>query len=179
MLINKEKAIVIAVDYQERLIPAMSNKEELIANSVKLLKGMRIIGVPVLFTQQYTKGLGTTIPEITEAAGTDTYFEKIAYSGFEVVKEALGTPEEHPYVILCGIEAHCCILQTAIELMENGYQAILAVDCTTSRKSMDLQIALERAKQEGVLLTTTEAILFELLHAAGTPTAKEIQKLIK
>lgn len=82
-------------------------------------------------------------------------------------------------MLLCGIESHICVLQTAMDLKAHGYQPYLITDCLSSRKPADHRMALERAKQEGILLTTYEAILFELLAAAGTPDSKAIQKLIK
>ena len=88
-------------------------------------------------------------------------------------------PEQQPYVLLCGIESHICVLQTAMDLKAHGYQPYLVGDCLSSRKPADHRMALERAKQEGILLTTCEATLFELLAAAGTPDSKAIQKLIK
>lgn len=179
MLIDREKAFVIAVDYQERLLPAMRDTRKLLDNSVKLLTGVKALGVPVVYTQQYTKGLGPTISCIRDVIGSDTYGEKLKYSCYECLEGMIPSPEERPFVIICGIEAHCCVLQTAIEMQSKGYRAVLVTDCISSRKEADEKYAIERAKQEGVLLTTYEAILFELLRKAGTDTAKVIQKLIR
>ncbi len=176
MRVIKEEAIAVAIDYQERLVPAMYEKERLIENSCILLAGLRELKVPTVFTQQYTKGLGMTVSEITEAAGTEEYLEKISFSAFETVKQAVNGKK---FVILCGMEAHICVLQTAIDLIEEGYIPVLVADCISSRKKYNIDAALERAVKEGAILTTYEAILFELLKEAGTPTSKVIQRLVK
>lgn len=176
MLLKREEVAAVAVDYQERLMPVMHEKEELLKHSVILLKGLRELGIPVYLTQQYTRGLGMTVKEITEAAGTEEYLEKISYSAAEEIISKLG---EKKKVILCGIESHICVLQTVIDLKEKGYTPVLVTDCISSRKRRDYEMALERAKQEGAILTTYEALLFELLGKAGTQEARRIQKLIK
>lgn len=176
MLLKREEVAAVAVDYQERLMSVMHEKEELLKHSVILLKGLRELGIPVYLTQQYTRGLGMTVKEITEAAGTEEYLEKISYSAAEEIISKLG---EKKKVILCGIESHICVLQTVIDLKEKGYTPVLVTDCISSRKRRDYEMALERAKQEGAILTTYEALLFELLGKAGTQEARRIQKLIK
>lgn len=176
MLIKREELAAVAVDYQERLMPVMYEKEELLAHSVILLKGLRELQIPIYLTQQYTRGLGMTVKEITDAAGTEAYLEKISYSAAEEVIPRLG---EKKTVILCGIESHICVLQTVIDLKSRGYTPVLVTDCISSRKKRDYDMALERAKQEGAVLTTYEALLFEILGKAGTPEARRIQKLIK
>ena len=117
-----------------------------------------------------------TVPEIVEAAGTREYLEIISYSAAEEVIPKLGGKKS---VILCGIESHICVLQTVIDLKSRGFQPVLVTDCISSRKARDLEMALERARLEGAILTTYEALLFELLGKAGTTEARKIQKLIK
>ncbi len=139
-------------------------------------EGLKELGIPIYITQQYTRGLGMTVPEIVEAAGTREYLEKISYSAAEEVIPKLGGKKS---VILCGIESHICVLQTVIDLKSRGFQPVLVTDCISSRKARDLEMALERARLEGAILTTYEALLFELLGKAGTTEARKIQKLIK
>lgn len=175
-----EDTMALIVDYQERLMPVIYEHDELEKKSCTLLKGLRTLGVPMVMTQQYTKGIGMTIPSITEAAGTSEYFDKITFSCYEdeAVRrkmEALGKKT----VIVCGIEAHICVLQTCIDLKEAGYTPVLVVDGISSRKASDTEVALMRAQSEGILLTTTESILFELTRKAGSPVFKEISRLIK
>lgn len=176
MRIIREEAAAVVIDYQEKLVPAMHKKEELIRNSQILLKGLKILGVPMCVTQQYTKGLGMTVSEIQEAAGTKAYMDKISFSTADVTAEQI---QGKKYVILCGIEAHICVLQTLIDLKAKGYVPVLVEDCISSRKKNDKKMAIKRAIQEGAIVTTYEAVLFELLKEAGTEESKAIQRLIK
>lgn len=180
MRIRKEEAIALVVDYQEKLMQVMTEKEELEKRAEILLKGLNILGVPMIVTQQYTKGLGMTVPVLQQAAGTEHFSEKITFSCMENEDIRRSVQESgKKYVIVCGIEAHICVLQTCIDLKEAGYETILVMDCISSRKETDKEGAILRAQQEGVLLTTLEALLFELTRTAGTPVFKEISRLIK
>lgn len=176
MRIEREQAVAIVVDYQEKLVPAMNNKEQLLHNSCVLLEGLKILGVPMVITQQYTKGLGMTVEEITQAVGTAEYIDKISFTAYDCVKEQI---RDRKYVIVCGIESHICVLQTVIDLKAAGFVPVLVADCVDSRKESDKQVALERARQEGAIVTTYESLLFELLKVAGTETSKKVQKLIR
>ena len=178
MRIKPEDSICIIIDYQEKIVPVMANREELIQNSVQLLEGLHILDVPVILTTQYAKGLGLNISQITEAAHTEEYIDKITFScyGAEEVKQAIAGKKN---VILCGIEAHVCVLQTLIDLQEAGYQTVLVEDCISSRNLHDKEIALLRAQKEGGILTTGEALLFELTERAGSDTFKQISRLVK
>ena len=203
MRISVEDTSCLVIDYQERIVPAMTKWEELIANSERFLKGLKILGVPMAITGQYTKGLGLNLPEIFAAVGTEEYIDKLTFSSYEVPEvqsflrhrmqeaakllsadgassAAIGQKEGRGgNVLLCGIEAHVCVLQTAIDLKEAGYTPILVTDCISSRKAGDKEIALIRAQQEGVLLSTSEALLFELTRRAGTDVFKQISRLVK
>ena len=176
MRIEREQAVAIVVDYQEKLVPAMNNKEQLLHNSCILLEGLKILDVPMVITQQYTKGLGMTVEEITQAVGTAEYIDKISFTAYDCVKEQI---RDKKHVIVCGIESHICVLQTVIDLKAAGFVPVLVADCVDSRKESDKQVALERARQEGTIVTTYEALLFELLKVAGTETSKKVQKLIR
>lgn len=176
MRIEREKALAIVVDYQEKLVPVMHDSETLIRNSSILLEGLKILEVPMVVTQQYTKGLGATVEPIEEASGMVGYAEKIAFTAYNAVKWDLRGKK---FVIVCGIESHICVLQTVIDLKAAGFVPVLVADCISSRKESDKQVALERARQEGAIVTTYESLLFELLKEAGTETSKKIQKLIR
>lgn len=176
MRIDAENAYAVAIDFQERLLPAMEGKEQLLEASCKLLKGLTVLGVPICATQQYTKGLGNTVEEVCRAGGLTSYIEKIRFSAYEDIKDVIS---EKKFIILCGIEAHICVLQTVIGLQEAGFVPVLVTDCVSSRKSEDKHMAFRRAQQEGAILTTCEALLFELLGSAGTEISKQIQRLVK
>lgn len=180
MRIKPEDTCCVIIDYQEKILPTMAEKEKLIANSVKLLTGLRILEIPMIMTAQYAKGLGENVPEITNAAGITEYCDKKTFSicddscAAEKLKN-LGKKN----VILCGIEAHICVQQSVSGLLEGGYAPILVEDCISSRDLHNKEIAVMRAVQEGAVVTTCESLLFELTGAAGTEQFKQISKLIK
>ncbi len=176
MRIERENTVALVIDYQEKLVPVMYEKERLFQNSAILLAGLRQLGIPMLVTQQYTKGLGITIQEIREAMESDDYIDKISFTAFNSVKEQV---RDKKFVIVCGIEAHICVLQTVIDLVEAGFVPVVVEDCISSRKPNDKKIALQRMQQEGAIITTYESLLFELLKVAGTEESKRIQRLIK
>lgn len=176
MRIERENTVALVIDYQGKLVPVMSEKERLIHDSAILLAGLKVLNIPMIITQQYTKGLGTTVSEVTDAVGSDAYVEKISFSAFECVKEKL---QGKKFVIICGIEAHICVLQTVIDLAAAGFIPVIVEDCISSRKINDKKMALKRMCAEGAMVTTYEALLFELLKVAGTDESKKIQCLIK
>lgn len=178
-MIEAKKSFAIAIDYQSRILTPMFERETLLENSVKLLKGLKILDVPIYMTQQYTKGLGETVDEITDATGTKEYTEKIRFGAYEDLKAILPKAAERPYAIVCGIEAHVCVLQTVLGLKKAGFAPVLIADCISSRKPTDLNMAIERARDEGVIITTCEALLFELLIKAEGETFKAISRLVK
>ena len=180
MRILAENTVALVVDFQEKLMPVMAEKETLEMRTGILLKGLKTLDIPTIVTQQYTRGIGMTIPSIAEAEGSGEYFDKITFSCFEDANIRNAVEQSgRKLVIVCGIEEHICVLQTCIDLKAAGYQPILVMDCISSRKLSDKEGALLRAQQEGILLTTSEAILFELTRKAGSPVFKEISRLIK
>lgn len=181
MRVILKDSVAIAVDFQEKLMPVVQDANQITNNAIILLSGLKELGVPLYLTQQYTRGLGQTVQPILEVVQDNTKesptpIEKISFSAYQVIQEFI---EGKRYVIICGVEAHICVLQTVIDLVAAGYIPVLVADCISSRKELDKQIAMERAKQEGAIITTYEAILFELLREAGTERSKRIQKLIK
>ena len=183
MKIERTETVAVIVDYQEKLMPVMNKTEEILHNAEILMEGLRILEIPMVVTQQYPKGLGETVSElqsIIKGAGEVPIIDKIRFSGFEDVESYLQAYEpQKKYAIVCGVEAHICVLQTVIDLIANGYTAVLVTDCISSRKEQDCLCAIERAKQEGAIVTTYEALLFELLQKAGTDESRKIQKLIR
>ncbi|MGI6007985.1 MAG: hydrolase [Ruminococcus sp.] len=180
MRIKAADTMAMIVDYQESLMKVMDQGEELVKNAGILIRGLKVLGIPMIITQQYTKGLGNSVAAIYEAAETEEYMEKIAFSSYreQHIMDAV-TQTGRKNVIVCGIEAHICVLQTCIDLKEAGYQPILVTDCISSRRKHDKDMGIQRAIQEGVLVTTYESILFELLEKAGSDTFKKISKLVK
>lgn len=180
MRITEENTMAIVVDYQEKLIPVINNNEQVVKNTEILIKGLREIGVPIITSQQYTKGLGATVKPIAEALGDFVPYEKSTFSlwGTEEIKSAIKA-EGRKNVVICGVEAHICVLQTVIDLIAEGFNVYIVEDCIGSRKQNDKKFACKRAVREGAFLTTYEAALYELTAGAGTPHFKAISKLTK
>lgn len=180
MRILKEQTIGLVIDIQERLVPVMEESEQLIENCQKLIQGLQILSVPLLTTQQYTKGLGETVEEIKSVITDFKSIEKKDFSCLDepVVAEKLALSGAIN-VIICGIEAHVCVLQTAIDLKESGYNPVVVFDCVSSRSFDNVDLAAERFRHEGILMTSLESILFELTRSANAPEFKEISKLVK
>jgi len=188
--LKKEDAVLVGIDFQERLMPAMKNNEELEAAAVKLVKGCRVLEVPVIMTQQYTQGLGPTIPAIA-AALTEPMGEEIDSAEFQPVEKtsfsAMGEPVfveileklGRKTVIIAGIEAHVCVQQTVIDLLEKGYTVFVANDCISSRSNTDKKYSQRRMADAGAIGTTYESILFELCGGAKDPGFKQISARVK
>ena len=181
MIIKANETAAIIVDVQEKLMPAMYNREMVERETNRLAEGLKVLDVPMIVTQQYTKGIGMTIPSVIETMGEDfSYMEKTSFGiyGEEPIKEAVdGLGKKN--VIVCGTETHVCVLQTCIQLKEAGYQPIMVVDACGSRHEIDRLFGIERAKQEGVIITTYEALLFELMGGSTCPVFRQISKIVK
>jgi len=180
MRILKENSAGLIIDIQERLFPYIHEHDKVARNTAILIQGLKAIGVPIVVTQQYTKGLGSTVPVIVEALGTEEYLEKVAFSccddqGFDGEITKLGRKN----IVIAGIESHVCVLQTTIDLLQKGYLPIVVEDCISSRNPNDKLIAVARMRAEGAVITTYESILFELLRYSGTAEFKEISRLVK
>jgi nicotinamidase-related amidase len=180
MRILRENSVGLVIDLQERLVPVMEEKEQLTENCIKLIQGLQILGLPVFVTQQYTKGLGETIDEIKSVMPDFQYIEKKDFScyGEPAFAEKLDNSGAKN-VIICGIESHVCVLQTALDLKEAGYVPVVVIDCVSSRSFDNVDLAAERFRYEGIMMTSLESVLFELTRSAGAPGFKEISKLVK
>ncbi|MBJ7330022.1 MAG: hydrolase [Solirubrobacteraceae bacterium] len=175
-LLKRDRAALIVVDVQEGFRPAIENFDGVVEQTVKLVRGVREMAVPVIVTEQYPKGLGATVPEVTEHTLGVEPIEKTVFSaaraeGFDL----LGRGQ----AIVVGIEAHVCVSQTAHDLIADGIDVHVVADAVSSRKAADRDRALERLEKSGATVTTTEAALFELLERAGSPEFKFVQGLVK
>lgn len=179
-LMTKEDTALVVIDLQTGLLAAMSVPEETIDAAARLIKGARALSVPVLATQQYTKGLGESTDEIKDALGDFKHVEKKVFSAMRVPEfaeeiRALGVKN----IVMAGIEMHVCVQQTALELMNSGYNVYIAADCTSSRTKYDKENALRRLTHAGAVVTTYESVLFELLGSASAEGFKEISNIVK
>ncbi len=180
MRIIREQSAAVIIDVQERLFPHMYEKDRLSETLCKLVQGLKLLGIPIVLMQQYTKGLGETIDQIRRLMPDAAFMEKKAFSCCDerVFMEQCKALAK-PYIIVMGIEAHVCVLQTVVDLVAAGYIPVLVEDCVSSRREHDKTIAVERMRSEGALVTTCESLLFELCRVSGTEVFKEISRLVK
>lgn len=178
LVANEVQGLVI--DYQTRLMPVIHDQAAILAKSVMLIKGLAALDVPMLVSEQYPRGLGHTVEEVAAITSSLPCFAKTSFSAVddEAISAALASAKRRT-VVVCGVEAHVCVLQSIIDLQQAGYQVVLPVDCVGSRQEADKTWAIERAKQEGACITTAEALLFELTRSAGHPAFKTISALVK
>ncbi len=177
--IEPQSTALLIIDIQERLMPVIAEKETVFTNANILLKGAQILHLPVIVTEQYPKGLGKTCPEVALPDG-QTVTEKVCFSCMlsdEVMEQLRAAGAKS--VILAGAEAHICVLKTALDALEQGFDVHVVADAVSSRTLQNKQLGLERMRQSGAFIVSTEMILFQLLHQAGTDTFKQISKLIK
>ncbi|MCG6122450.1 MAG: hydrolase [Microvirga sp.] len=184
MLMHAKRSRLLIIDLQERLTPAVTGADAAIARTKILLEAASALGVPVDVTEQYSKGLGHTIAPIREALpdGASVH-EKITFSawrdaGFAAHLKA-GRTRGRDQVVICGAEAHVCVLQTALDLASNGYGVFFVADATGSRAPTSVDLAIARARAAGCVVVNTEMVVFEWMERAGTDTFRAVSKLIK
>ena len=180
MRLTPENTIAVCVDYQEKLMPAIHDGAAVLQRAEILVKGLRLLNVPVIVTQQYTKGLGGTVEPVHSALGEYTPFDKLTFGAYDdaAIKAAIDAAGR-PNVLVFGTETHICVLQTALGLQEAGYHVMLVDDCCGSRKPADKESAFRRAMGEGIGISCCETVLFELTGIAGNETFKMISRLVK
>ena len=180
MTLYSDQAAILLIDVQERLVQAMSRKDELLRNLEILLKGGNIFGMPVLWAEQHPKGLGPTVPALSALLPGQQPIIKRSFSccGHEPFLQALNALQRKQ-MLVAGIETHVCVFQTALELHNLGYAVQVVSDAVSSRTPANNQIGLDRLRAEGITLTSTEMALFELLKVAEGAQFKEILTLVK
>lgn len=180
MLIRASDSVLVSIDMQERLVPAMQAPARTIRNTKMLLRAAELTGVPAILTEQYPQGLGSTIPEIAAAAGDSPIIPKMHFSCMEdetFAKTIRATGKRQ--AVLAGMEAHICVVQTASSLVEDGYSVFVVSDATASRTLESEKACIFRLSAAGVCVVTTEMVIYEWLGKAGTPAFKEMLALVK
>jgi nicotinamidase-related amidase len=174
-VLERDRAALLVIDVQEGFRPAVGEFETIAHNAGVLVQGARELGLPVVVTEQYPKGLGHTVPELAEhLEGVErhakTVFSATRADGFDL--------EGRDQALVCGIEAHVCVEQTVQDLLDRGIEVHVAADAVSSRTALNRRLGLEKMERSGAWVTSTEMALFELLGEAGTPEFKAIQKLV-
>ena len=169
---------LLVVDLQEKLLPKIEDRQEVISNSLGLVRAAKLLGIPAYATEQYPSGLGPSVAELVEMIperGSKTTFHCCAVP--QLLEQLYGHKIRH--VTLAGIEAHVCVAQTALQLMTLGFHVQVAADAVGSRHAVDRQFALRRLELAGAVVSTTEAILFEWAECSDRPEFKAISQLVK
>ncbi len=179
-MLEVNRTVLIIIDVQEKLARVMHEKEALVSNLQRLVKGMTVLEVPVIVTEQYPQGLGPTVPEIASLLPGLTPLPKTAFSCWndeQFVNKLKSL--QRTQVLICGIEGHVCVYQTACDLIAHGYETYAVTDTITSRTPENRQLSFEMMKQVGARMTGTETVLFELLKAAQGDKFKKISQIVK
>jgi nicotinamidase-related amidase len=182
VFLKREDCLLVVVDIQERLYGAMDAgfKDTFLKNSIVLIETAKASGIPLVVSEQYPKGLGKTVSEISRSLGDIPCLEKFSFSCYreKALKNAIDSTGKRA-AIICGIETHVCVMQTVLDLMAAGYSVAVASDAVCSRRMHDRLTALEAMGRSGALIYSTETIAFMLMEKAGTPLFKQISPLFK
>lgn len=179
-LLSAEHTGLFVVDIQERFRAVIPDFDEMLHASIRMVRTFRLLKLPIVVTEQYPQGLGSTVPEMREALGSAAADTKMTFScgSCESTERMLGAGQCRQ-VVICGIESHVCVQQSVYDLMHRGLQAYVPVDAVASRRVSDRDWALRRMARAGATLSTTESMAFELLENAKHPQFKAVQALFK
>ncbi|MFY9223125.1 MAG: hydrolase [Blastocatellia bacterium] len=178
-LLKRTETALLIIDLQEKLMPVIYNRTEIFSNVNKLIAGAEILSVPIIITEQYSKGLGHTCSDV-QLPNNPLIIEKMCFSSM-LSNEVVNKLQELKIksLIIAGVEAHVCVLKTALDALSQGFEVHIVADAVSSRKAFDKETALERLRQVGSYIVTVEMILFQLMDFAGTEEFKKISRLIK
>jgi len=178
-IVNKEDAVLLLVDLQEKLMQAIVTHDKIRKNISILIKAARVMDIPVILTEQYPKGLGPTLPEIKQHADEALYIEKVKFSAFGHEMDDYLAKIDRRTIILTGVETHICVYQTARDLVANGLRVHTIIDAVGSRAESNHINGLQLMSEFGAVVNNTETVLFDMLKTASTPEFKQISALVK
>lgn len=174
--LERERTALLVVDVQEGFRPVIDGFDAVARKVAVLVQAARVLDIPVVVTEQYPKGLGPTVPEVAEHLEGTPRLAKTVFAAPQAEGFSL---EGRSQAIVCGIEAHICVMQSALDLLEDGVHVEIAADAVSSRTALDREVGIERVREAGARVTSVEAALFELLGRAGTDEFKAVQRLVK
>jgi nicotinamidase-related amidase len=175
-LLERDRAALVVVDVQEAFRKAVDGFDEVVRQTAILVRGARILGLPVIVTEQYPQGLGETVAEVAEHLGGEARLPKVVFSACRADGFDLGGRDQ---ALVCGIETHVCVHQTVHDLIDAGVEVHVAADAVSSRTPRNRELGLERMERSGATVTSVEMALLELVGRAGTEEFKDVQRLIK
>lgn len=180
--LEADQCALVVVDIQEKLLPPIFNKEQLLKNSQLLIRLANIVKIPVIMSTQYAKGLGNTVPAISSLLPSHDAIDKLQFScfGSDVFCSVLKRmPGNRNTILLCGMETHICVMQTALGGLREGYLVHVASDAVGSRSEWNWKVGLGRMQAAGAVISSTEMIMYELLRSSGSPAFKELLPYLK
>jgi nicotinamidase-related amidase len=183
MRLQRNEALLVIIDVQERFVPVIDRFDSVLANLDRLVRGMHVLDIPLLVTEQYVKGLGPTVAALQETLRATAGYRPIEKSCFSAAGSGEFLAElrrlKKKQILLAGIEAHVCVYQTAVDLLAAGHEVTLLVDAVSSRTAENRELAIRRLASEGAKLASTEMVLFEMLVESGTDEFRAISKIVK
>jgi nicotinamidase-related amidase len=180
--LEAEQCTLLVIDIQEKLLPPIFRKEQLLRNSQLLIRLAGILDIPVLVTTQYAKGLGSTVPDIASLLAGVAVHDKLQFSCFgsdAFCSTLKRLPRNHTTLLLCGMETHICVMQTALAALREGYLVHVASDAVSSRTEWNWQIGLDRMRSAGAVLSSTEMMMYELMRSSGSDAFKKLLPYLK
>lgn len=180
--IQRENGQAMIIDVQEKLSPHIYRYNDILKKTLILIQGLQTLNIPILLNEQYPEGLGRTVPEIMAALDTtkSKTIEKVTFSACDNDETWNYLAQQNRIsVLVFGVEAHVCVMQTVLDLLDNGMQPVVIADAIGSRSAYDRRQAIRRMRRAGAVITTTEAILFELCRSSKDPAFKAISQLVK
>jgi nicotinamidase-related amidase len=180
--LEAEQCSLIVVDIQEKLLPPIFERQRLLRNSQLLIRLAGILKIPVIVTTQYSKGLGRTVPEIASLLPDIETIDKVGFSCFAsdaFCSTLKRIPGHRNTVLLCGMESHICVMQTALGALRDGYLVHVASDAVSSRTEWNWKMGLQRMQAAGAIISSTEMMMYELLRSSGSPAFKELLPYLK
>ncbi|QWR76813.1 hydrolase [Candidatus Magnetomonas plexicatena] len=177
--INPDDTVLLIVDIQEKLASVVEDSEALTSNTINLVETAKLNNMPIVVTEQYPKGIGSTVKELKDALKGIEICEKMTFSACGIKNFCEEKLHKRPKVLLCGIETHICVLQTALDLLNSGYVVHVVSDCVSSRRGYNKDVGLRFMHDAGAVITTAETAIFQILKQAGTENFKAISKRMK
>ena len=181
-LLDADQCALVVVDIQEKLLPPIFQKDQLLRNAQLLIRAARVLKIPTLVSTQYTKGLGGTVPEIASLLPETEPIDKQLFScfGSDIFCSLLKRlPGNRNTLLLCGMETHICVMQTALAALSEGYLVHVASDAVSSRVEWNWKVGLDRMRAAGAVISSTEMMIYELVRSSGSPAFKELLPHLK
>lgn len=180
--LQPDSCALVVIDIQEKLLPPIFQKEQLIKNAQLLIRLASILKIPAVATTQYSKGLGSTVPEVASLLPETPMIDKQMFSCFgseSFCSSIKRLPGNRNTLLLCGMESHICVTQTALAALREGYLVHVASDAVSSRTGWNWRIGLERMRAAGAIISSTEMMMYELMRSSGSPAFKEMLAYLK